>query len=167
MSVEHTSQPSSLIFMEIIMKRLILLSVTLLVFLVAMPVSARQEVAAPVTVKAETVKAFEQILDLWRAGDYDHLYDKTTVNGKDTKESFRKKMEAAKLKPSCCWEKMQNVSVNIKSSSSVVIRAKIGLDGHGEMEYKTKSFKMTNEFGEWRIARSEILSLAGTGKARK
>jgi len=76
-------------------------------------------------------------------------------------------MEAAKLKPSCCWEKMQDVAVSIKSSSSVVIRAKIGLDGLNEMEYKTKSFKLTNEFGEWRIARSEILSLAGAGKSRK
>ena len=149
------------------MKRLMLLSVALMSLLFILPVSARQEVAAPDSVKAEAVRAFEQILDLWRAGDYDRLYDKTTVNGKDTKESFRKKMEAARLKPSCCWEKMQDVAVNIKSSSSVVIRAKLGLDGLGEMEYKTKSFKMTNEFGEWRIARSEILSLAGAGKARK
>lgn len=149
------------------MKRIILLSAALMVFLAALPVSARQELPADNTVKAEAVRAFEQILDLWRAGDYDRLYDKTTVNGKDTKESFKKRMEAAKLKPSCCWEKMQDVAANIKSSSSVVIRAKIGLDGLNEMEYKTKSFKMTNEFGEWRIARSEILSLAGAGKARK
>ena len=90
-----------------------------------------------------------------------------TVSGKDTKESFRKRMAAANLKPSCCWEKMQDVAVNVKSSTSVVIRAKIGLDAPGEMEYKTKSFKMTNEFGEWRIARSEILSLAEAGKAKK
>ena len=149
------------------MKRLMLLSVALMSLLFVLPVSARQEVAAPDTIKADAISAFEQILDLWRAGDYDRLYDKTTVNGKDTKESFRKRMEATKLKPSCCWEKMQNVAVNIKSSSSVVIRAKLGLDGLGEMEYKTKSFKMTNEFGEWRIARSEILSLAGAGKAGK
>jgi hypothetical protein len=73
-------------------------------------------------------------------------------------------MEAAKLKPSCCWEKMQDVTVSVKSNSSVVVRAKIGLDGTGDMVYKTKSFRMTNEFGEWRIARSEILSLAGGGK---
>jgi hypothetical protein len=149
------------------MKRLIMLAVALMGFLVAMPVSARQEVTDPDSVKTEAVSAFEQILDLWRAGDYGRLYDKTTVSGKDTKESFTKKMARARLKPSCCWEKMQDVVVHIKSPTSIVIRAKIGLDAPVEMEYKTKSFKMTNEFGEWRIARSEILSLAEAGKSRK
>lgn len=149
------------------MKRLMLLSVALVSLLFAFPAAAKQENANPESVKTEAVRAFEKILDLWHAGDYDHLYDKTTVNGKDTRESFRKKMEAAKLKPSCCWEKMQDVAVSVKSNSSVLIRAKIGMDAPGDMVYKTKSFRMTNEFGEWRIARSEILSLAEAGKARK
>jgi len=149
------------------MKRLMLLSVALMALLFASPAAAKQETANPDSIKAEAVRAFEQILDLWRDGDYDRLYDKTTVNGKDTKESFKKRMESAKLKPSCCWEKMQNVVVLVKSNSSVVIRAKLGMDAPGEMEYKTKSFKMTNEFGEWRIARSEILSLAEAAKTKK
>lgn len=149
------------------MKRLMLLSVALVSLLFAFPAAAKQEAANPDSIKSEAVRAFEQILDLWHAGDYDLLYDKTTVNGKDTRESFRKKMEAAKLKPSCCWEKMQDVAVSVKSNSSVLIRAKIGLDAPGDMIYKTKSFRMTNEFGEWRIARSEILSLAEAGKTRK
>jgi len=149
------------------MKHLILLSVAFICLLFALPVTAaKQEAIDPESIKAEAVRAFEQILDLWRDGDYERLYDKTTVNGKDTKESFRKRMEAAKLKPSCCWEKMQNVAVSVKSNSSVVVRAKIGLDAPGDMVYKTKSFRMTNEFGEWRIARSEILTLAG-GKSGK
>lgn len=146
------------------MKRLMLLTVALVSLLFALPAAAKQGKANPESVKAEAVRAFEQILDLWHAGDYDHLYDKTTVNGKDTRESFRNKMEAAKLKPSCCWEKMQDVAVSVKSDSSVVLRAKIGMDAPGNMVYKTKSFKMINEFGQWRIARSELLSLAGSGK---
>jgi hypothetical protein len=149
------------------MKRLILLSVALLSLVTALTASARQEGSDPVTAKAEAVKAFEQILDLWRAGDYGTLYDKTTVSGKDTKESFSRKMAGARLKPSCCWEKMQDVVVHVKSPTSLVIRARIGLDAPGEMEYKTKSFKMTHEFGEWRIARAEILSLAEAGKPKK
>jgi len=154
-------------YLEDIMKRFVLLLVALISLLVAMPASARQEGADSDAVKADAVRAFEQILDLWREGDYGRLYDKTTVNGKDTKESFSKKMAGASLKPSCCWEKMQDVSVHIKSPTSVVIRAKIGLDSPVEMEYKTKSFKLTNEFGQWRIARSEILSLAEAVKTKK
>jgi hypothetical protein len=149
------------------MKKYLLLTGALITFLVAMPLFAGQEVKAPDAVKAEAVGAFEQILDLWRAGDYGRLYDKTTVSGKDTRESFSRKMAGARLKPSCCWEKMQDVVVHIKSPTSLVIRARIGLDAPGEMEYKTKSFKMTNEFGEWRIARAEILSLAEAGKPKK
>jgi len=149
------------------MKRIMLLFVVLTSLLSVLPVSARQEVADPDAVKTQAVRAFEQVLDLWRAGDYDRLYDKTTVSGKDTKESFSKRMAGARLKPSCCWEKMQDVVVHIKSPASVVIRAKLGLDAPGEMEYKTKSFKMTNEFGEWRIARAELLSLAEAGKPKK
>lgn len=149
------------------MKKYVLLTGALMIFLVATPLFAGKEVSDPVAAKAEAVKAFEQILDLWRAGDYGRLYDKTTVSGKDTKESFSRRMAGARLKPSCCWEKMQDVVVHIKSPTSLVIRARIGLDAPGEMEYKTKSFKMTNEFGEWRIARAEILSLAEAGKPKK
>lgn len=149
------------------MKKIVLMFVALMVFIAAIPVSAMQDVKAPDSVKAEAVRAFEQILDLWRAGDYGRLYDKTMINGKDTKESFSKRMAGGRLKPSCCWEKMQDVVVNVKSANTVVLRAKIGLDAPGEMEYKTKSFKLTNEFGEWKIARSEILSLAEAGKPGK
>jgi hypothetical protein len=118
-------------------------------------------------VKSVVTKEFERILDLWREGNYGELYAHTLVSGKDTKESFARKMSAARLKPSCCWEKMQDVSVMAKSPTSVVIRAKIGLDAPGEMEYKTKSFKLIKEFGEWRISRSDILALAEAKSPKK
>lgn len=149
------------------MKRLVILSVALMICLFTLPVAAKQAVTDSEPVKTEAVRAFEQILDLWRAGDYGELYNRTLINGKDTRESFSKRMAAAQLKPSCCWEKMQDVVVNVKSGVSVVIRAKIGLDAPGEMEYKTKSFKLTKEYGEWRIARSEIINLAEAGKTKK
>jgi hypothetical protein len=125
------------------------------------------EAANEGNIKEEATSAFEKILDLWRDGNYDMLYDRTLVSGKDTKQSFTRKMAAAPLKPSCCWEKMQDVSVMVKSPTSVVIRAKIGLDAPGEMEYKTKSFKLMKEFGEWRISRVDILSMAEAKKPKK
>jgi len=149
------------------MKRLILLSFALMSLLFVFPAAARQVVAEHETVKVEALRAFEQMLDLWRAGSYGELYDRTLINGKDSRESFSKRMATAQLKPSCCWEKMQDVVVNVKSPASVVIRAKIGLDAPGEMEYKTKSFKLTKEYGEWRIGRNEIISLAEASKTRK
>lgn len=149
------------------MKAVKILLAALFALVVAVPLFAKEQVTDADGLKTEVVREFEQILDYWRAGDYGRLYDKTMVNGKDTKESFSKRMATARLKPSCCWEKMQDVVVSVKTPSSVVIKAKIGLDAPGEMEYKTKSFKMINEFGEWRIARSELLSLAEAGKGKK
>jgi hypothetical protein len=149
------------------MKRLIFLSTILLAMLFTIPLSAQQELVDPEIVKAEVTKSFERILDLWREGHYGELYDSTLVSGKDTKESFSRKMSAVRLKPSCCWEKMQDVKVMVKSPTTVVVRAKIGLDAPGEMEYKTKSFKLIKEFGEWRISRSDILALAEAKSPKK
>lgn len=148
------------------MKRLTMLVVTLLCLLVALPLWGRQEVADAEAVRSEAVKGFEEILDLWRDGKFDELYNRTLISGRDTKESFSRKMASAPLKPSCCWEKMQEVGVSVRTPSSVVVRAKLGLDGPGAMEYKTKSFKLNKEDGVWRIARGEILALAEATKKK-
>lgn len=141
------------------MKHLAIRAVILITLCTVLPVFAGSNFFDPGPIKAEAVKSFEKMLDLWRAGDYCALYDRTTVSGRETRESFSRKLASARLRPSCCWEKMQDVVVQVKSANSAVIKAKIGLDAPGEMEYKTKSFKLVNEFGEWRIACSEILAL--------
>jgi hypothetical protein len=134
--------------------------------LTALPLWGRQVAADAEAVRSEAVRGFEEILDLWRDGKFDELYQRTLISGKDTKESFTRRMASSRLKPSCCWEKMQEVGVSIKTPSSVVIRAKLGMDAPGEMEYKTKSFKLSKEDGVWRISRSEILSLAEAEKKK-
>ena len=149
------------------MKRLItLLFVAVVTLSMPLPAAAGRQGADAEALKAAAVRGFEEILDLWRAGNYGELYNRTLISGKDTRESFSNRMAKAPLKPSCCWEKMQEVAVSVRSPTSVVIRAKLGLDAPGEMAYKTKSFKLNLEDGEWRIARSEILSIAEAGKAK-
>ena len=149
------------------MKRLVML-LFLAVFALSLPrpAAAKRPVADVESLQAAAVRDFEEMLDLWRAGNYGELYNRTLISGKDTRESFSNRMAAAPLKPSCCWEKMQEVSVSVRSPTSVVIRARLGLDAPGEMEYKTKSFKLNLEDGRWRIARSEILSIAEAKKAK-
>lgn len=143
------------------MKRLTMLVVVVATcLLTTLPLWGRQEVADAEAIRSEAVRGFEEILNLWRDGRFDELYKRTLISGKDTKESFSKRMAAAPLKPSCCWEKMQQVAVRVKSPTSVVLSARLGLDAPGEMEYKTKSFKLLLEDGEWRIARADILSIA-------
>lgn len=142
------------------MKRLTMLFATVMLLLAASSLWARPEIADAEGIRSEAVRGMEEILDLWRDGNYGELYNRTLISGKDTKESFTRRMAAAPLKPSCCWEKMQEVAVSVKSPTGVVLRARLGLDAPGEMEYKTRSFKLFKEDGVWRIARSEILALA-------
>ena len=149
------------------MKRLVILLVVMISLGAVLPLWAKQKVEDAEAVRTEAVRGLEEILDLWRAGNFSELYRRSLISGKDTKESFTRRMATSHLKPSCCWEKMQDVAVSIKSSESVVIRAKLGLDGPGEMEYKTKSFKLNREDGAWRISRAEILALAEAKQKKK
>lgn len=116
--------------------------------------------------KAEARQGFEEILDLWREGKYGELYERTVPTGKQTKEGFAKKLAAAPLRPVCCWEKMQEVKVTVHDESRVTVRAKVGFEGGGATEFKTKSFRLEKNDTVWRIAQGEILSLAGTGKKK-
>jgi hypothetical protein len=149
------------------MKRLTMLVVTLLSLLAALPLWGRQEIADAEAIRSGAARGFEEILDLWRDGRYDELYQRTLLSGKDTKESFSKRLAAAPLKPSCCWEKLQEVAVRVKTPTSVVVSARLGLDAPGGLEYKTKGFKLFLEDGKWRIARADLLALAEARKGKK
>lgn len=150
------------------MKRLILLIVIAVLTLTAsLSLAAKKEIQDAGTIQSEAKRGFEEILDLWRTGNFGELYDRTLINGNDTKESFARRMSGAQLKPSCCWEKLQEVSVKVKGPDSVVLKAKLGFDAPGETEYKTKAFKLYREDGVWRISRAELFSLAEAKKAKK
>jgi hypothetical protein len=143
-----------------------LLLVAMMLLVGNLPAWGGHEIANEGEIKEEATRGFEEILDLWRTGNYGELYNRTLIAGKDTKESFSGKMAAAPLKPSCCWEKMQNVAITVHSPASVIVKAKLGLDGPVNMVYKTKAFKLFKEEGVWRIARAEIISLAEAKKKK-
>lgn len=114
--------------------------------------------------QAEARQGFEQILDLWRGEKYGAVYERTT--GKETKERFVDRLASAPLKPACCWEKMQEVRVTVKGEGTVLLRAKVGLEGGVETAYKTRSFKLVKEDGEWKISQADILALSGAVKKK-
>ena len=119
--------------------------------------------------KAEAERGFGEILDLWRDAKYDELYERTMAGGKQTKEGFIGSIAAAPCRPACCWEKLQEVRVTIKSDDAVVIRAKVGLEERGatSTSTKTRDFKLAKEDGLWRISQADILFLSGAAKAKK
>jgi len=54
----------------------------------------------------------------------------------------------------------------VKKEKSVIVRAKIGLEGAGDIQYRTGSFKLRKENGVWRMSRSDLLSLARGSKKK-
>jgi hypothetical protein len=75
-------------------------------------------------------------------------------------------LAAAPLKPACCWEKMQDVTVSVKGDSTVMVRAKVGLEGGMKNESKTRAFKLVKEDGVWKMSQADILSLSGAAKKK-
>jgi len=117
-------------------------------------------------IKAEAEQRFGEILDLWHEKKFDELYDKTVVGGRQSRENFADSLRTAPYRPACCWQQKQDVSVTVKSPKKVVVRAKIGLEGPGDIVYRTGSFKLRKEDGIWRVSRNDILSLSG-GSGKK
>lgn len=138
------------------------LSVVAALFLIigaALPVSAADSAAI-------LERSMSETLDLWRDGRYEQLFERLAHRGKTSRESFVKKMNNAKIRPACCWQKMENFKVLNEKRTEAVVYVKVGLEGsrNGE-ESSTREFRLTHEEGAWKMQLSDIFSIAGiTGK---
>ena len=120
------------------------------------------------TSQADVLRDFETILDLWRDGRYDELY-LHIYNGKDSREKFTAKLSSAPRKPACCWEKIQEPRVTMKSAHSAVVHARLGFEASTPgTEFVTKGINLKKESSGWSISQSELYALADlTGKKRR
>jgi len=149
--------------------RKVLLLLTLMLSLVsASPAQTKTPYTSTEELQGEVQRGFEEILDLWRADRFEELYERTNAGGKGSKEQFSRKLSSAGRRPSCCWEKLQEVRISVRNDSSATVRAKLGFEGGTEgTDFITRSFKLQKEDGVWRISQSDILSLAGTGTKKR
>ena len=138
----------------------------LLALLTALPIPAHAGKRAPAASQTsaaseqEVLSQFEQILDLWRAGRYDDLYQRTN-GGRDSKETFAKKLASAPRKPACCWEKIQEARVSLKDERKALVQARLGFEGSlPGTQFVTKGVNLKKEEGVWTISQSELFSLA-------
>jgi hypothetical protein len=128
--------------------------------------SAAGEPAATAT-EQEVLRDFEQILDLWRDGNYDLLFERTG-DGREGKESFARKLASAPRRPACCWEKMQQATVSLTGERAALVRARLGFEGNvSGTEFVTRGIKLKKEQGVWTMSQSELFSLAEVSKKRK
>ncbi len=115
--------------------------------------------------KLEAQQGFTQILELWRDGKYAELYERTIASGSQSKEAFIKKLAVSLRRPSCCWEQLQEVRVTVKDDSTVILRAKVGMELVGSaIDFRTRPFKLVKEEGVWKATMADILSLTGEAK---
>jgi hypothetical protein len=129
-------------------------------------VDARRSDPADLNLQPEVQKGFEQVLDLWRDGKYEELYERS-FGGKESREHFRERLSSAPRRPACCWEKLQELKLISGGEGKVTVRARVGLEGGGNGESVTRSFRFVKEDGVWKIARQDILSLSGSSKKKK
>jgi hypothetical protein len=150
------------------MRKLAIYPLLLLLLCAAVPVSAKVTAAPDPEIRGEAVRGFEQILDLWRDGNLDELYRRTTLLGKQSRESFIKRLDSSDRRPACCWEKIQDVAVSPKDAARVTLHAKIGMEVKGgSTEFQTRKFRLEKEDGIWKISAADILSLAGNRNNRR
>lgn len=143
------------------MKKMLCAALMLILF-APLPVPGEGGAAA----EAEVLRQFSQILDLWRDGRYEELYERTATGGKGSKEGFAKRLGSAPRRPACCWEKMQDPKVTLKGETALV-RARLGFEGSvAGTEYVTKSVKLKRENGLWQISQSELFTLGNLVKKR-
>ena len=115
-------------------------------------------------VASEVRKDVEKTLDLWREGRYEDVYHRVIESGGHTKEYFISYLAAAPRRPSCCWEKLQDVRVTVKDDRRATLKAKFGFDTGTGIEFMTRGLKLEKDDGIWKIHMSEVLSLSGKGK---
>lgn len=123
--------------------------------------------AGPVAGEVEARRGFETILDLWRDGRWEELYDRTYGAGGRSRESFLRKMSHAAFRPACCWEKMRDVRVAMSGDGAATLSARIGLERTGtETASCTRSFRLRREGGVWKASMSDILAIAGASRKK-
>jgi hypothetical protein len=152
------------------MRRIPLLAL-LLILITMLPAEARSrsksaQAADPTATEQEVLRDFEQILDLWHDGKYYDLFERTATS-RESREQFAKRLASAPRKPACCWEKMQEPRVTLKSATAAVVRVRLGFEGSlPGTEYVTKGIKMKKEDGVWMISQADLFSLANLSKKR-
>ena len=117
-------------------------------------------------IETEVRRDMESALDLWRDGRYADLYEQVIPTGKQSKETFVRKMTLATRRPTCCWDKVQDVRVTVKSGTTATVRARLGFEQGVETEYITRTFKVVKERDVWCFSQADIVSLAA-GSTRK
>jgi len=106
-------------------------------------------------------QGFEQILDLWRAENYEGLYTRLTHSPEQGWDYFAGRIVYASRIPACCWEKLQEVKLTVIGKDRVTINAKVGMEVEGVgTRFVMRDFVMQYSDGIWKLPMRDILDLS-------
>jgi hypothetical protein len=104
---------------------------------------------------------FEQILDLWRAENYEELYDRLEHPPDRGWDYFAQRIVYASRLPACCWEKLQDVKTAVLDDDTVTISARVGFEGEGVgTRFVVRDFTLHRRAGVWTLPMEVVLDLA-------
>ena len=113
-------------------------------------------------------QAVSETLDVWRDAQYEHLFEKLSHRGKISREQFVNKMRETSMRPTCCWQKMQDFRVVSDKRTTATVYAKIGMEGDPTRDGTvTREFKLNFEGGAWKMQLNDIYALAGANGKKK
>jgi len=111
--------------------------------------------------KAEALRGFEEILDLWRGDNYDALYARLVHSPGSDAWKFADQLNHSGRRPACCWEKLQEVTVTVVDQGRVDIFARLGIEVEGAgTRFVTRTFSLVKQGGVWRLPEADVITLA-------
>lgn len=112
-------------------------------------------------VKAEALRGFEEILDLWRGDNHEALYSRLVHSPGSDAWKFADQLNHSGRRPACCWEKLQDVTVTVLDQNRVDIFARLGIEVEGVgTRFVTRTFTLVKQGGVWRLPEADVITLA-------
>ena len=129
----------------------------LFLFLVSSHVAADGGVVAA----AEAQQGFREILELWRAENYESLFTRLEYPPDKGWPYFAQRIVYGSRVPACCWEMLQDVKTTVVDADNVIIRARLGFEVEGiGTRFVVRNFPLHRNNGVWKLPLQIVLELS-------
>lgn len=128
----------------------------LLLLLLSVPVAATSS-----SVAAEAEQGFREILELWRAENYEGLFGRLEHSPGKGWTYFAERIVYGSRLPACCWEMLPDVKGTVHDADKVTINARIGFEVEGVgTRFVVRDFTLRRRGGVWKLPLEVVLDLA-------
>ena len=129
----------------------------LLMFLLLLPVAAN----GGSNVASAAEQGLKEILELWRAENYERLFDRLEHPPGKGWTYFAERNVYASRRPACCWEMRQDVKSTAHNADDATINARVGFEVEGVgTRFVVRDFRLHRRDGVWKLPLQVVLDLA-------